>query len=95
MEKMNSKYYVFYRENDNFDDILKDSNIKNVIHFKIKWQYHLMIGIMEKGNDRHFSYIGLKYGDDLKRLDTKDRTPIPGVDYVPKKDKNRFKKSID
>jgi len=95
MEKMNNKYYVFYRENDNFDDILKDSNIKRVIHLKIKWECHLMIGIKESGNDRHFSYIGLKYGDDIKRLDTRDRTPVPGVDYVPKKDKTTFKKHID
>lgn len=88
-----NKFYTFYRENDNFDDILKDTNIKNVIHLKIKWAQHLMISINERGNDRHFSYITLKYGDDMKNIGTKDRTPIANVDYVPKKDKNKFKKT--
>ena len=86
------KYYTFYRENNKFDDILKDNNIKKVIHLKIKWYQHLMIGINEDGNDRHFSYITLKYGDDMKKLDYKDRTPIPNIDYIPKKDKNKFVK---
>jgi len=87
------KYFTFYRENNKFDDILKDNNIKKVIHLKIKWYQHLMIGIGENGNDRHFSYITLKYGDDMKKLDYKDMkkpqykdlTPIKGVDYSPKR----------
>jgi hypothetical protein len=86
-----SKYFTFYRENNNFDDIVKDANIKKVIHLKISWYQHLMIGINEAGNDRHFSYITLKYGDDMKKLSFKDRTPIANVDYSPKKDKNKYK----
>ena len=51
-----------------------------------------MIGIPE--DEKQFSYITLKYGDDIKPPDIKDFTPVPGVDYVPKKDKTKFKKSI-
>lgn len=87
-----NKYFTFYRENNNFDDILKDANIRKVIHLKISWYQHLMIGITEKDNDRHFSYITLKYGDDMKKMSFKDRTPVPGVDYAPKKDKTKFVK---
>ena len=86
------KYYTFHRENNNFDDIIKDINIKKIISFKISWANFLMIGIGEKGNDRHFSYITLKYGEDIMNPDVIDRTPVAGVDYTPKKDKTRFKK---
>lgn len=86
------KYYTFYRENNNFDDILQDTNIKKIIKFKIIWYQHLMIGIGNNGNDRHYSYITLKYGEDIKLPDVMDRTPIPNVDYIPKKDKTKFKK---
>lgn len=88
------KYYIFYRENNKFDDILKDGNIKNVMSVKITWDQHLMIGLGNKSSDRHYSYITLKYGEDMKKLDTIDRTPIPMIDYVPKKDKTTFKKKM-
>ena len=86
------KYYTFYRENNNFEDILTDINLKKVIKFKIRWFQYLMIGIPE--DEKQFSYITLKYGDDLKKPDVRDFTPIPGVDYAPKKDKTKFKKRI-
>ena len=86
------KYYTFCRENNNFEDILTDINLKKVIKFKIRWFQYLMIVIPE--DEKQFSYITLKYGDDIKPPDIKDFTPVPGVDYVPKKDKTKFKKSI-
>lgn len=88
------KYYTFYRESNNFNDILNDSNIKSVIDTKIFWDEHLLIGLGSKSTDRHYSYVTLKYGEDMKKLDITDRTPIAGVDYVPKKDKNKFVKNI-
>lgn len=88
------KYYIFYRENNKFDDILKDSNISRVICFKILWDQHLMIGLGNKSSDRHYSYITLKYGEDMKKLDVIDRTPIPNIDYIPKKDKTKFSKQV-
>ena len=79
------KYYTFYRESNNFDDILRDINLKKVMTHKIRWEHHLMIGINEykKDIDRIFSYITLKYGDEIRTTLTKDYRPIPNVDYVP------------
>jgi len=88
------KYYIFYRENNKFDDILSDANIKRIISLKITWDQHLMLGLGNKSNDRHYSYITLKYGEDIRKLDTKDRTPIPMIDYVPKKDKSKFSRKM-
>ena len=85
------KYYTFYRENNDFKDILLDTNIKKVIDTKITWYQYLMIGIEENKNDRTFSYITSKYGDEMISQIVKDFSPIPGVDYVPKKDVSIFK----
>ena len=79
------KYYTFYRESNNFDDILKDNSVKKIIATKIKWHQHLMIGIHKEGNGQNFSLITLKYGEDMVNNLTKDFTPIAGVDYMPKK----------
>jgi hypothetical protein len=84
------KYYTFYRENNNFTDILTDNNIKKVVDMKISWHRHLMIGLKETTNSGTFSYITLKYGDDIIPRITKDFSPVPGVDYVPKKDITKF-----
>lgn len=87
------KYYTFFREDNIFEDILKDAILKKLIHEKIKWYQHLMIGIADK-DEGTLSYLTLKYGDDIITGFYKDFSPIAGVDYVPKKDKNKFKKSI-
>jgi hypothetical protein len=79
------KYYTFFRENNNFDDILSDNSVKKIIATKIKWHQHLMIGIHKEGNEQNFSLITLKYGEDMINNLTKDFTPIAGVDYMPKK----------
>jgi len=76
------KYITFYRESNNFDDILKDINLKKHIHEKIKWLNYLRIGINE-GKDTLFSYITLKYGDEMRNSLTKDYSPNPNVDYAP------------
>ena len=39
------KYFNFYREDNNFDDILNDPIIKKVLDVKIKFLEHLIIGI--------------------------------------------------
>ena len=79
------KYYTFYRENNNFDDIEKDNIVKKFAETKIKWYQHFMIGMRKDGNDQNFSMLTLKYGEDMVNNLTKDFTPIPGVDYIPKK----------
>jgi hypothetical protein len=79
------KYYTFYRESNKFDDILADANIKKFIREKIRWLNYLKIGIdeYEKGTDKVFFYITLKYGDEIRTQLTKDYRPIPNVDYIP------------
>lgn len=88
------KYYTFYRENNNFDDILNDAIIKKIIDEKIRWFQHLIIG-MNDTHEQTFSYITLKYGDEMKQDLVKDRSPVPGVDYVPKRDASKYKKVIE
>lgn len=85
------KYFTFYRENNKFDDILNNMNVKPIIKTKITWFQHLMIGIEDK-HEKNISVITLTFGDDMVSNLTKDFTPIPGVDYMPKKDKNKFTK---
>ena len=78
------KYFTFYRENNNFDDILKDTVIKSSIKQVTKWKQHMMLGIAES-NDSILSYITLKFGDNLVSNLTKDFAPIIGIDYIPKR----------
>lgn len=80
------KHYTFYRERNDFDDILCDANLKNKINFKIQWVQHLLIGFDEYDLDEKLlGYIILKYGDDMKNVFIVDRTPIPHKDYIPKR----------
>ena len=79
------KYYTFYRENNNFDDIEKDNIVKKFANSKIRWYQYFMIGMDKNGNDQNFSMLTLKYGEDMVNNLTKDFTPIAGVDYSPKK----------
>ena len=88
------KYYTFYRENNNFDDILNDTIIKKIVDEKLRWYQYLIIGMNEK-HDQTFSYITLKYGDEMKQELVKDFSPIPGIDYIPKRDANQYKKNIE
>jgi hypothetical protein len=79
------KYYTFYRENNNFDDIESDNIVKKFADTKIKWYQHFMIAMKKDGNDQNFSMLTLKYGEDMVNNLTKDFTPVAGVDYIPKK----------
>jgi hypothetical protein len=83
VEKM--KYYTFKRESNEFTDILKDPALKELIKLKIKWNYHLMIGLSIKAEEGTYGYIVLKYGEELVNPINKDFTPIPGVDFIPKR----------
>lgn len=88
------KYYILYREDDNFDDILSDSNIKKLFLLKIKYHQHIILGGDEIPDDLQ-SYIMLKYGDDIKDMSNVfiDRKPVPFVDYTPNRDRpEKFKK---
>lgn len=77
------KQLYFYREENNFDDILKDVTVKKVIKEKITFYQYLMIAIPDDTHEHIMSYITLKYGDSLRPDLVKDYTPIPNVDYTP------------
>lgn len=77
-------YYVFYRESNKFDDIVKDVNLKSVTTVKLSWYQHLLLGFSDIGDDIR-GYIVLKYGDELTKLTDKNYTPVMNVDYVPKR----------
>lgn len=81
------KFYTFFRENNNFDDITTDPIIKKHAHTKIRWYQHLMIGISAhlKNSDQYYSLLTLKYGEDMINSVCKDFTPVAGVDYMPKR----------
>lgn len=80
----NMKYFIFNRESNDFDDILTDNIIKKLFSTKIRWSNHLMVGIPEYGNEGSFSYITLKYGDDMITAVVPDRSPVMYTDYTPK-----------
>lgn len=79
------KYYTFYRESNKFDDILNDINLKKIVKQKVYWENYLMIGIdnFQKDVDKIFSYITLKYGDEIRNSLTKNYSPKPNIDYIP------------
>jgi hypothetical protein len=77
-----SQYYIFYRENNIFDDILTDPTIKKHIVERIFWNNHLRIRLRDAKSSMISSYITLKYGDELRTGLTKDYSPIVGVDYM-------------
>lgn len=77
------KYYTFKRESNEFNDILKDENLKKYIDTKIRWNNNIMIGFNDRIPESVFGYMVLKYGDDIVNAIAKDFTPIPGKDYLP------------
>lgn len=87
------KFLLFTRENNIFDDILKDASLKNQYKTKIEYKENLILGFPEDDNfGKILSYIMLKYGDDMKDFHSivPDRTPVPNVDYVPvRRDRNQ------
>ena len=90
------KYYTFYRESNKFDDILNDAILKKSIDEIVTWYQHLVIGVHETDKtDQNSSYITLKYGDEMQNDLVKDRSPVPGIDYVPKRDASKYKKVIE
>lgn len=77
--------YYFYRDSDNFDDIIKDIVIKNLIRTKIRVKNYLILELVDQSDSKIEGYITIKYGDSFTQLSDKDYTPIPNVDYVPKR----------
>jgi hypothetical protein len=77
-------FFYFYRESNDFSDILNDKVLKKNLRVKIKLQYYLFVDILDSKEELQ-SYIMLKYGDDIVKLTENDYSPIPYKDYIPKR----------
>jgi len=77
------KYYTFYRESNNFDDIIKDKVIKKYINATVFWKNYCQVGIDEFNATKVNIHITLKYGDELRNNLTPDFSPKPNIEYVP------------
>lgn len=81
------KEFVVVRTSNNFDDILKDPNLKKKITAIMQFTNTLIIQLND--DDSVVSYMLLKYGDDMIDMESlvPSRTPVPGKDYtVQRKD---------
>jgi hypothetical protein len=81
LENIILKYITFFRESNEFTDILNDPTVKKSIDEKTTWNKHLLLGVVD--DDKLISYITLKYGESIRTNLTKDYSPIPYVDYIP------------
>jgi hypothetical protein len=77
------KNLYFYRESNDFKDILNDPTIKKSIKEITRMYGYLILGMPDSTHEHVISYITLKYGDNLRSSLVKDFTPIPNVDYTP------------
>lgn len=79
------KTFVFHRENNKFDDILKDKNIKSAIKETYTFDEHLIIRLDE--NPEVLAYITLMFSEEFVSMKdlVPDRTPKPHIDYTPRK----------
>ena len=79
------KTFVFQRESNNFDDVLKDKNIKKYIVETYKFAEHLIIRV--ENTPEALAYITLMFSEELVSMKdlVPDRTPKPNVDYTPKR----------
>ena len=82
------KTFIFHRENNNFDDVLKDKTIKSVLVEKYQFDEHLIIRVKDKPEGVH-AYITLLFSEELVNMKdlVPDRTPKPNIDYIPKRNK--------
>lgn len=92
------KYLVFYRESNNFTDILSEPQVKKYCKRKIKWLHHLLLAFNEgqKNSEQTLAYLTIKFGDEIVNLVETDYSPITNVDYIPEgnSEYNKYLNSI-
>lgn len=81
------KYFYLKKEDNDFSDILKDPILKKTAISKIKWANHIIIGFRDNIDNGVVSYFLLKFGEHVISPSDliNDHSPIPYVDYIPKK----------
>lgn len=88
-------YYIFKKEDNDFDEMLSDKTLKALYNFKIEFNQHLILGSHDSLDEKLISYITLKYGDFLVNKNDMffDFSPKMHVDYIPDpKRPDKFKK---
>jgi hypothetical protein len=79
------KFFIFKKENNDFDDILHDQFLKNKFTYKVRWEGHLLLGKTQGDMDPNLeSYLTLKYGEMLLNY----RSTFPNLSPVMHKDYN-------
>ena len=80
------KTFIFHRENNKFDDVLKDKTIKKVVVEKYQFDEYLIIRVKDDP-ESVLAYITLLFSEELVNMKdlVPDRTPKPYIDYTPKK----------
>jgi hypothetical protein len=78
-------YMTFNGDEKILEEIASDATIKPLITTKISWSGFLQLGLSEELDDQVRSYIMLKYGDHIKTDYLRDFSPVPGVDYSPRR----------
>ena len=79
------KYITFYRESNKFDDIINDVSFKKHIDEVTTWYQYCRITLHSDVNDTIYSYMTIKYGDEMVNKLTNDYSPVINVDYTPKR----------
>lgn len=90
------KYYIFFNEDNQFRELLKDTVIKKAIKQKVSFQNYLIIGLEDETADTVSSYMMLKYGEEMRDFNKMipDRSPKMHIDYTPKIDRSSHKKFL-
>lgn len=82
------KYFIFKNEQNDFDDILKDSILKKEFTMRIRWKNHLLLGTRSPELSKNLeSYLNLKFGDIMvpSKSVIRDFSPTMFKDYHPGK----------
>lgn len=87
------KQIYFIGEDLNSEEIINDATLKPHIIMKLLWTRGLLLGFKSETADDIESYIMLKYGDYVKDVNQlfPDRSPVAGVDYIPKRNTEKLK----
>ena len=80
-------FYFKSQDKKVFDEICNDISLKNNMRVKIKTKHILMLEFYTSKDKQLESYVMLKYGEYVFDPVENDRTPIPGVDYIPERKK--------
>jgi len=76
------KPIIFYRESNDFTDILQDITVKKGVKHRQSFTNHL---ILVTSDEKILTYLMLKFGNDVISMNdlVPDRSPVMYKDYTP------------